>query len=356
MRHWLWLFLALAASVSSAGQFVTFAWDVGVGWPIGTTVELCGNGNICQTEITGTHATLDLPLQPGDVIQGMARAVAPSGYQCGNPMHPCPYSEWATVAQTLPMPGNGLWVNYEEKAEMAISYLGYAVVTDADGSMSQSVTVPTNTNYAVIFVGGWVSATVLTVNSMSLDGVAATNLYTRALNDDAQDSYVYGVATSAGSKTFAASFSGGFTEGGIAIIVFLSGVDTASPLVTNGYGYNEQKDGPSQNKTIASIPTAANGIGLVFGTGYIDGGTFYFDVQSQTSIVESSAAYNYDHYGAGYKATTGVATDFGSSQSSGVLSGVYSAIVVVTLNPSAGTVASLVYPSPHSRFSHILIR
>src|SRR5574343_322633 len=117
---------------------------------------------------------------------------------------------------------------------MAISYLGYATVLDSDGTMSQSLTVPDGANYAVIFIGGW-NATSITVSSMSLGGISATNLYTRATYPDSyQDSYIYGVATSSGSKTFAASFSGSFAEGGIAIIVFLSGVDTASPLVTNG--------------------------------------------------------------------------------------------------------------------------
>lgn len=96
------LILALAATVASAERLTTFAWDAGTDWPSGTSVELCGNGNVCQTGITDTWATLNLPVQPGDVIQGQARAVAPAGYQCGNPLVPCPYSEWATVAQTLP--------------------------------------------------------------------------------------------------------------------------------------------------------------------------------------------------------------------------------------------------------------
>lgn len=335
MGRWLWLLLALVVSAAGAGRLTTFAWDAGANWPAGTTVELCGNGDVCQTGITGTQATLDLPVQPGDVIQGKARAVAPAGYQCGNPPAPCPYSTWVTVAQTWPATPIGGWARYQQVQNMAISYLGYATVLDSDGTMSQSVTVPANTNYAVIFVGGW-SATVRTVSSMSLDGVAATNLYTRANADDYQDVYVYGVATSAGSKTFAASLSGSFNEGGFAIIVFLSGVDTASPLVTSGYGYSETLATEVQNKTITSVPTAADGIGLVFGSGWVQGGVFDFDAQSQTSIVEASSGYNSDYYGAGYKATTGAATTFGSSQSNGQ----FSTIVVVTLNPSTGGAAT----------------
>lgn len=107
------LVFALAATVASAGRLTTFAWDAGTDWPPGTTVELCGNGNVCQTGITGTSATLDLPVNPGDLIQGQARAVAPAGYQCGDPPVPCPYSEWATVAQTWPSLPVGSWARYQ---------------------------------------------------------------------------------------------------------------------------------------------------------------------------------------------------------------------------------------------------
>lgn len=332
MTRWLWLTLALVVSAAGADRLTTFAWDAGLNWPVGTTVELCSNG-VCASGITSVQHTLNVPIQPGDAIQARARAVTPAGYQCGDPPIPCPYSDWATLSQTWPATPIGGWARYQQVQNMAISYLGYATVLDADGTMSQSVTVPANTNYAVIFVGGW-SGTAITVSSMSLDGVAATNLYTRANTDNYQDSYVYGVATSAGSKTFAASLSGSFGDGGIAIIVFLSGVDTASPLVTSGYGYSEATDPGVQDKTITSVPTANGGIGLVFGTGV--GSTFNFDVQSQTSIFEASSNYNSDYYGAGYKYTTGATTTFGSSQANGT----YSAIVVVTLNPSTGGAAT----------------
>ena len=106
------LIFALATVAASAERLTTFAWDAGTDWPTGTTVELCGNGGVCQTGITDTSATLNLPVNPGDVIQGQARAVAPAGYQCGNPPAPCPYSEWATVAQTWPADPVELWVRF----------------------------------------------------------------------------------------------------------------------------------------------------------------------------------------------------------------------------------------------------
>lgn len=209
----------------------------------------------------------------------------------------------------------------------SIAYLGYAVVSDSDGSISQSVTVPTNTDYALIFVGGWTS-TAPTVSSMSLGGTAASNLYTRATSDSYQDSHVYGVATSAGSKTFAATFSGAFTEGGVAILVFLSGVNSSNPLVATNYA--ETNDTIKNSHTWTGMTSVAGGIGLVFATGYYDAVTFTMTAQSQTNIV--TGTYNNDDYGAAYKLTTG------STETLGITTGVsdaYWSAVAVTLRPSA---------------------
>lgn len=114
MRHWLWplLLLALVASIASAQRLTTFAWDADPNWPPGTTIELCGNGDVCLSGITGTQATLDLPVQPGAVIEGRARAIPPPGHQCGEPLATCPPSKWATVAQTWPASGTNLTVRF----------------------------------------------------------------------------------------------------------------------------------------------------------------------------------------------------------------------------------------------------
>jgi hypothetical protein len=121
MRRWIWLLLALVASVASGQRLTTFAWDAGADWPTGTTVELCGTGDVCQTGITGTQGTLLLPVSPGEVIQGMARAIPPPGYQCGEPLALCPPSEWATVAQTWPAAPTGRWAWKEESDPVTVS-------------------------------------------------------------------------------------------------------------------------------------------------------------------------------------------------------------------------------------------
>lgn len=100
--------LALATSVAWAGLLTTFAWDADPAWPVGTAVELEANG-VNAGGITDAQHTLDVPVLPGGVIAARARAVPPSGYQCGEPIGPCPPSAWSTLAQTLPATPSGLW-------------------------------------------------------------------------------------------------------------------------------------------------------------------------------------------------------------------------------------------------------
>jgi len=115
----------LVAATASAERLTTFAWNAGTDWPPGTTVELCGNGDVCMTGITGTHATLDLPVNPGEVIQGRARAIPPPGYQCGEPLALCQPSGWATVAQTWPAVPIFAWAIRETEMAIPASVLLY---------------------------------------------------------------------------------------------------------------------------------------------------------------------------------------------------------------------------------------
>lgn len=98
----------------------TFAWDNRSDWPAGTTVELVVNG-VDATGLDGKtmpsaqHA-LSFPLAPGGRMDAKARAVTPAGYRCGSPPGACPYSEWATLAATLPVDQTGLWATVKSAA------------------------------------------------------------------------------------------------------------------------------------------------------------------------------------------------------------------------------------------------
>lgn len=349
MARWLWLLLALVASVASGQRLTTFAWDAGTDWPHGTTVELCGNGDVCRTVITGTQATLDLPVQPGEAIHGRARAVAPSGYQCGNPPAPCPYSDWATVTQTWPLQAIGGWARHERREQpMAIEYLGYVVV-DNTGDISQAITVPSNTNYALIFRGGW-TATAQSVTSITLDGTAATQIRTVAVSDDYQDFYLYGVPVSSGSKTLVHNLSGTFSEGGKVTVVFFSGVDTANPSIDSNYSqYGDAylgTDAPTW-----ALSSVADGIGAVFISAYNNGTSLTLTSQSQTSIF-NNITYNSNIYGLGYKTTSSSSTTFGCSVTANQR---YWSAVAVTLRPSSIS-ASLPPVTPFTSYAHLIVR
>ncbi len=111
-----WPFILIAGSALLFGSMVsariaTIAWDADPAWPIGTTVELEANGATVNG-ITDTQYTLDIPVQLGDTLNVRARALPPAGYQCGNPIGPCPPSDWTTLVQTWPAVPSGLWARW----------------------------------------------------------------------------------------------------------------------------------------------------------------------------------------------------------------------------------------------------
>jgi hypothetical protein len=103
------LLLLLLVSSTALARSVTFAWDPGIDWPIGTTVEVCGNGGVCQTGLLAAgKVTLDLSVNPGQQIVGTTRAKAPTGYSCGDPMVDGCHSDWITITRTMPMAPTGI--------------------------------------------------------------------------------------------------------------------------------------------------------------------------------------------------------------------------------------------------------
>jgi hypothetical protein len=352
MRRFVLACLILVTMTASAERLTTFGWDIDPSWLPGTTIELCGTGEICQSGITGTQGTLLLPVSQGEVINGRARAIPPDGYQCGFPPTDCPPSDWVMVTQTWPSAPIGRWAWKEGLEPMAISYLGYTAIEDSDGTFSQTVTVPANTSHALLFIGGW-SASGNGVSSISLGGTAATSLIERGLFDSYQDMFAYIVATSAGSLTFSASMTRAFEEGGVAVIVYLGGVDTTTPLVDSDF---HETDSIVLNPVTRTLDTVADGIGVVFATIYHDPGKTNFSVtdQSQTQIVKAGP-FNSDDYGAAYKLTPSTGTaDFGISDSG---PGYYHAGLYVTLRPSSGAAAVSSPPNnPIRNFAHLLVR
>ena len=107
-------FIALLFAFSAHARITTIAWDPDPAWPAGTTIELEANG-ATESGITGTQYTLDVPVQPGEMINARARAVPPAGYQCDDPIILCPPSPWETLVQTLPEIPIGLWSRWHHQ-------------------------------------------------------------------------------------------------------------------------------------------------------------------------------------------------------------------------------------------------
>lgn len=285
---------ALLALSAHAGRMVTFAWNAGADWPAGTTVELCAN-EVCAHDVIGTQHALDVPVSSGGIIDARARAVPPSGYRCGMPLADCPPSPWAMLSQTLPAHPVGAWATRQQVAAMAVEYKGYALVTgDYDGSVSQSVTVPAGATYALAYVGADTSRT---FSAISLGGTAMTSIVTGSGAYGVNR--LWGVATTEGSKTFAYTANGAFGDGGAAVLLFFSGVDSVRS--STGSGLNSLG-----TLSLASMASQSGDVAVIVGLhdGYSSPTAQDVDLNSQTKVVEN-ANYNNRGYGAAYKTATG---------------------------------------------------
>lgn len=210
---------------------------------------------------------------------------------------------------------------------MAAAFLGYAPVLDADGNVSQSVTIPAGTDYCVAVVGGFVSGGEPSASVMTLAGVSMLPVkFTVDGTADSNGVRLFGCnVTTSGSQTYAATWSGAWTEGGGAILLFCSGIDqTTAVRDSDGAGPG---NGP---QTVDKTLTTESGdlcIGAVWG---YQSGPVNVDLASQTNIFEeNTTAFNSDLYGAAYKMATTTSTQM-------QFAGEYTGAAMVALIPAGG--------------------
>ncbi len=96
-----WLLLASILPALGWARAITFDWDVPENQPDGVTYELHVNGN-AQTGIVAHPYPWPTDIPDGTLVNARVRAVAPDGFDCSQQTGPCPKSDWATLAQTLP--------------------------------------------------------------------------------------------------------------------------------------------------------------------------------------------------------------------------------------------------------------
>ena len=341
MRRWIWLFLALVAIGADAGRLTTFAWDPGSNWPPGTTVELCGNGDVCLSGLTGTQATLDLPVQPGDVIEGRARAHAPDGRS----------SDWGTVALTWPEVPIGIWARYEGDVPMAISYVGNGgTFAWTSGGQTDGSVTSGNVIVGVIY---WIPTTdsLTSVSTNRTSSISLISNPTLWYGDVYEAAIFSGVVNSTGSLTITPTWGTGVDLWGFVFHEY-SGVDTttiveASALqkqVAKGTGTDAYTSG-----IFSSLTDNAAIVGFMLGfddiAAYSAGTGFTGRITNPTSpkIAESEDK---------------ILASAGSTQATFTSSTgwVETLVVGLALKPATAGSASLIPPSPVSRFSHILVR
>ena len=160
--HWahtaiVFIALALGLSAAAIARQVTFAWDASPTWPAGTTVELEANG-ASANGITATTHTLDVPVNPGELINARARAIPPAGYECGDPLASCPPSPWSeSLIATLPPDPTGLQATIERigggGVMAAPTFVAQYPSTWVSGSTTKTAmnAVSINANDVVIF-------------------------------------------------------------------------------------------------------------------------------------------------------------------------------------------------------------
>lgn len=136
-------FIMLFLGSTANARITTIAWTNDPFWPSGTTIELEANG-ASATGITGTQYTLDIPVQSGEIINVRVRAVPPAGYQCGDPIGPCPPSDWTTLVQTWPSVPSGLWARWARLggSVMAAGFGSYSAISDIDADNTVTAPVP----------------------------------------------------------------------------------------------------------------------------------------------------------------------------------------------------------------------
>lgn len=267
------LFIGLLCAFSAQARQTVFAWDAVPSWPAGTTVELEANG-ASANGITTTQYTIDVPVQPGEVISFRVRAIPPAGYECGDPLSLCPPSDWAALSRTLPAAPTGLWANKELIGGGVMAdpvFGGYGTVVNT-GSSSASTLTSTITNVesgdlVIALVQRNYSATNLT--GITCDGNAMTVVSTvnSGVNNFAFYLYTYRATSAISSAAVVASFSDSQAWGSM-ITARWSNVSSATALgfqrsPSSGSGLT----GPATTRTVpTALTTSERALIIAVGT------------------------------------------------------------------------------------------
>lgn len=293
VRSLLWL-LALLSGAAQAVP-VTLAWDLNPSHNAAGTVwewDVSGQSRTCVPTVTATdrRCVLDLARGPTTLRLRVVQGALTSGWS-------------NTLSLNVVEPGVFTIAWHQEAAPPppVPTIISYVVIQDSDGTMSRAVTVPAGTAMVLVYVNSWNNPG-RTVTSMTLSGSAFIQVR-QDLTLDGDQSHLY-VGLAPVSGTFSASFSGAFSEGGIAMLVFLDG---ASSIVSSAVA--NLPNSATLNFSLASAP---GDLALLFA------GTWQSAVNvsqaGQTPLV-SGGPFNTNYYGVATKRATGSSTSLSASGS-----------------------------------------
>jgi hypothetical protein len=284
-----WLLLLLFP-IAAIGRPFIFSWDNAPSNPSGTTTELIVN-SISYTGLTGDMATIDLPVQPGQNIDAIARAMPPDGHQCGDPLALCPPSAWSNqVLVTVPMyPENvyatKTWTGFDP-VSIAPTFIGeYETAWNSSASPKTTPSITVQSGDVLVAYSAHENATGIRILNVSGGGLIWT--LQKSLITNAYAETDIWTATATQNNTFTAQFTGsnGYFGGNVLVFRNSSGIGASVSATDNLPAINlTTTKAKSAIVFITSDWTAGNGSGRTWKNNAIE-----------TSYYRSAA--NYTVYG-----------------------------------------------------------
>lgn len=340
--------LLALATAAGASRLTTFEWGAAPGWPAGTTVELCGN-DVCETGITTTQHTLDVPVEPGGVIQGRARAH--SGEQS---------SSWVELAQTWPASPIGIRAT-QERIAMAIS--ASALTTGGSGTNGTGFTTasvsPGSNRLLLLGVGfsgvdasGSFPSCTISGNGLTWELVASQVSWAEGANwyNITRVYRAMGASPSSGAITItfgATADSAGWT------LLELDGVNTggtngSAAVVQSASAEATSGSNVTATATLGAFASAANAtVGIVSSA---NGGGTAVSHTPGTGFTELSDG------GAEFTYMSGQWRSDNDTTVNNTSTGQFIAVIGIEVADAGGGPAGASLVTPANRFAHMLVR
>lgn len=320
VRHGIILILLALATAAGASRLTTFEWNAASGWPAGTTVELCAN-DLCASGITATQHTLDVPVEPGEVIQARARAHA--GDQS---------SPWVDLAQTWPASPIGVRAIQERTAMAAVVTGTAAGLTFEVGTATPTavnVTVPADATAAYVFWTYFGASGTDGVSAATLGGTAYSQKYDYNATSDYYSTgviafYSPATGTKSLSITWATAPPDQEGSGPSVIIVYTKDGNTTAWRDADG----------TSGATSASVTLTTESADLVLA---LDG---HYDIAGPGDASGWTTLASFVQRNCGIKARNISAS--GASQVAASVSSSYPAITAIAIPAAGGAAASIV--------------